>query len=83
MVDNMNDVTPSDDYYGPGSDELFEYAGKSIKQFGNTFGNVYRIIKYRPWYFIGGFIIFASIGGATTLFIIYRVRENKKEQLIK
>ena len=83
MVDEMNDMTSSDDYFGTDSDKFFENTGKSFKKFGNTIGNVYRIRKYRPWYFIGGFIIFASIGGATTLFIIYRVRENKKEQLIK
>ena len=43
----------------------------------NAFGNAYLKMKYTPFYFTGGLIIFISVGGFITLFVLAKVKDDK------
>ena len=63
-----------DDYeYG----EIYDDASRYMNKVLDTMDNVHNSLKYRPFYFIGGFIIFISCGLSATLFIIAKSKEKQ------
>ena len=74
-VDNYLD-DQLDDY----ESDLREEASNFLKKTSDIPKTVFRKVKYTPYYFIGGFINFITIGSSVTLFILAKVNENKLKQ---
>ena len=88
IFDNI--VDSIDDYYydsnirkNDSSDELINSSSKRIKNTMHAMGDAYRSSYYLPFYSIGGFTIFISVGSAIALIVLAKIKENKQEQVNK
>ena len=82
MVTDKNDVvciiTEFDDYYDENILKIKDKAGKIINNTINVYSNTYNKIKYTPFYFIGCFIIFITVGSSITLLILASANDKKQ-----
>ena len=83
VVDGINDYyyDSSNTYRNDVSDKIVNDSGRYLKGTFNAFGSAYRSYHYTPFYFIGGFTIFISVGSAIALIVIAKIKENKLEQV--
>ena len=57
-------------------------AGKIINKSINAYGNTINAIRYTPFYFTGGLILFITVSSSVTLLILAKVNKNKQKQVI-
>lgn len=67
-----------DDYYDENILKIKDKAGKIINNTINVYSNTYNKIKYTPFYFIGCFIIFITVGSSITLLILASANDKKQ-----
>ena len=79
-IDNNVGDTFDDSYYD-GFNKSYNSTKKYIDKTIDAYGNLYRSSYYLPFYYIGGSIIFISVGSAIALIVLAKVKEDKQEQV--